>query len=101
MNVEDEFYLEVANALSGCQMVEQSLKHYISEAFELAHKCIGDKMAFSLSGDDYKDASLERLIGIFNNKWGQCTFNLSANVLLGLAENDLHPADEKRVGRQS
>ena len=65
MNSEDEFYLEVAHALSSCQLVEQILKLYISEAFELARKCIGDKMVFSLSGDDYEDSSLERLIGTF------------------------------------
>jgi hypothetical protein len=65
MNAEEEFYLEVAQALSSCQLVEQILKRYISEAFDLARKCIGDKMVFSLSGDDYEDSSLERLIGTF------------------------------------
>jgi hypothetical protein len=62
---EDDFYLKVAHALSGCQLVEQQLKLYITEALELAKKCIGDKMPFQITGEDYADSSLERLIEIF------------------------------------
>lgn len=62
---DDEFYLEVAQALSGCQLVEQELKLYITGAFDLARKCIGEQMSFKLSGDDYADSSLERLIETF------------------------------------
>ncbi|MBT9611735.1 MAG: hypothetical protein IV108_00545 [Burkholderiales bacterium] len=62
---EDDFYLKVAHALSGCQLVEQQLKLYITEALELAKKCIGKKMPFKISGEDYADSSLERLIEIF------------------------------------
>ena len=40
---EDDFYLEVAHALSGCQLVEQELKLYITEAFDLVRKCVGNK----------------------------------------------------------
>lgn len=69
---EDDFYLKIAHALSGCQLVEQELKLYITEALELAKRCIGDKMSFKISGEDYADSSLERLIEIFkklsNNK---------------------------------
>lgn len=73
MDAEDKFYLEVAHALSSCQLIEQALKLYISEAFELARKCIGDKMIFSLSGEDYENASLERLIGTFKRLTGNPT----------------------------
>lgn len=62
---EDDFYLKVAHALSGCQLVEQQLKLYITEALELAKKCIGEKMPFKIAGEDYADSSLERLIEIF------------------------------------
>lgn len=62
---KDDFYLKVAYALSGCQLVEQQLKLYITEALELAKKCIGEKLPFKMSGDDYADSSLERLIEIF------------------------------------
>jgi hypothetical protein len=62
---EDDFYLKVAYALSGCQLVEQELKLYITEALELARKCIGKRMSFKLSGEDYADSSLERLIDMF------------------------------------
>lgn len=61
----NEFYLQVAFALSGCQLVEQQLKLYISEALELAQKCIGSRMPFKMNGEDYEDASLERLIEVF------------------------------------
>jgi hypothetical protein len=62
---EDDFYLKVAHALSGCQLVEQELKLYLTEAFELARKCIGKRMPFHLTGDDYADSSLEGLIKMF------------------------------------
>jgi len=65
MNDGDEFYLQVAFALSGCQLVEQRLKLYIAEALELARKCIGRRMPFSMSGQDFEDASLERLVETF------------------------------------
>ncbi len=61
----DTFFLKVAQALSGCQLVEQQLKLYISEALELARKCIGRRMVFKMSGADFEDSSLERLIEIF------------------------------------
>ena len=62
---EDDFYLKIAHALSGCQLVEQELKLYITEALEFANKCIDERMPFKMSGDDYADSSLERLIQIF------------------------------------
>ncbi len=62
---EDKFYLKVAHALSGCQLVEQALKLYITEALELASKCIGTRMPFNFNGDDYENSSLERLIDAF------------------------------------
>lgn len=61
----NEFFLKVAHALTGCQLVEEALKLYIAEAFELAKKCIGSRMAFRFSGENYEDASLERLIDVF------------------------------------
>ena len=65
MDSGEDFYLQVSYALSGCQLVEQRLKLYISEALELARKCIGQRMTFKMSGEDYEDASLERLINVF------------------------------------
>lgn len=62
---DDEFYLNVAYALSACQIIEQELKLYITEALEFARRCIGSRLAFKLSGEDYADASLERLIEAF------------------------------------
>jgi len=62
---EDGFYLKVSRALSGCQLVEQQLKLYITEALELVKKCVGDKMPFNMSGQDYANSSLEGLIKIF------------------------------------
>lgn len=61
----NDFYLRVAQALSGCQLVEQELKLYIAEAFELVQKCVAGKLSFSMNGEDYADASLERLIDTF------------------------------------
>ncbi len=60
-----DFYLQIAYALSGCQLVEQALKLYLTDAFALAQKCIGSRMTFKFSGDDYEDTSLEGLIKAF------------------------------------
>jgi hypothetical protein len=60
-----DFYLNVAHALSACQLVEQELKLYITNAFALAAKCIDDQMTFKFSGEDYEDSSLEGLIKVF------------------------------------
>lgn len=38
--IDDSFYLKVAHALSGCRLVEQDLKLYITEVFDLARKRI-------------------------------------------------------------
>lgn len=62
---EDDFDLKVARALSGCQVVEQQLKLYITEALDLARKCIRERMPFKMAGGDYADSSLERLIDTF------------------------------------
>jgi hypothetical protein len=63
---DEEFYLKVAQALSGCQLIEQELKLYITEAFDLVRKCLGNKMTFKLSGGDYADTPLGRLIDAFS-----------------------------------
>lgn len=60
-----DFYQKVALSLAGCQLVEQELKLYISEALLLAKKCVGSRMHFDMSGDDFQDAPLERLIKTF------------------------------------
>jgi hypothetical protein len=65
MNEDDDFYLQVAYTLSGCQLVEQELKLYISVALEYVQKCVGKRLPFKMSGQDYEDASLERLIDTF------------------------------------
>jgi len=62
---EDEFYLKIAQAFSGCQLIEEKLKLYITEALELASKCIDGRMPFKMKGEDYADSSLERLIHTF------------------------------------
>jgi hypothetical protein len=62
----DVFYLRVAKALSGCQLVEQKLKLYITEAFDLVRKKLEGELPFKLSGDQYEDSSLERLIDAFS-----------------------------------
>jgi hypothetical protein len=60
-----QFLVRVAQTLGACQSVELHLKVYISSALELAKKCIGSRMVFNMSGDDFKEAPLERLIQTF------------------------------------
>lgn len=64
-DTQRNFYLRVASALAGCQLVEQELKLYISEALELIAKQVGNALPFKMRGEDYDDASLERLIDVF------------------------------------
>lgn len=63
--IKNDFYLKFAHALSGCQVVEQQLKLYITEALELARECVGDKMPFKIKGKDYENRSLRHLIYMF------------------------------------
>lgn len=60
-----QFYQKVALALTGCQLVEQELKLYITEALLLVHKCIAGRMTFNMSGEDYENSALEKLIKVF------------------------------------
>ena len=73
----NNFYLRVAYALSGCQLVEQELKLYIAQALELVQKCVADKLPFGMCGDDYANKSLGQLINVFQK--------LSCNPDLGTA----------------
>ncbi len=62
---DESFYLKIAKALSGCQIIEQELKLYISEALALIEKLVDGRMPFKMTGQDYENYSLERLIGAF------------------------------------
>ena len=62
---KDDFFLKVAYALSGCQLVEQALKLYIAEALELAKQRIGHKIPFKMRGEDYANRPLGQLIDVF------------------------------------
>ncbi len=61
----DKFYLHVAHALSGCQLVEQQLKLYITEALELVEKRLAGQLPFKMKGSNYDDAALGYLIKVF------------------------------------
>jgi hypothetical protein len=41
---KDEFFLRVAHALSGCQLIEQELKLYITEVLDLVRKWIAGRI---------------------------------------------------------
>lgn len=62
----EDFFLQVAYALAGCQLVEQELKLYISEALEYVRKCVGNRLPFRMSGQDYENSSLEGLVKVFS-----------------------------------
>jgi hypothetical protein len=63
---EKQFFLEVSWALASCQMIEETLKQYISDAFDLVRKFVGHRMIFKFSGEQHADSSLERLIEAFS-----------------------------------
>ena len=64
---EDEFFIQVSHALSGCPLVEQELKLYITSAFQLIKKCLGHRLVFNMTGEKCENYSLERLIGAFKD----------------------------------
>ena len=64
--ISRDFHHKVALSLTGCQLVEQELKLYISEALLLAKKCVGSRMPFNMSGSDFENSPLERLITAFS-----------------------------------
>lgn len=51
--------------MSGCQAVEQGLKLYLTEAFEAVRLRVAPLMPFKMSGRDYENVPLERLIEVF------------------------------------
>lgn len=59
------FYRRIADALTGCQLVEQELKLYIAKAYEVIGERVGDRVPFKWHGSDVEDWSLERLINAF------------------------------------
>jgi hypothetical protein len=61
---KDDFFLKVAYALQGCQLVEQALKLYIAEAL-LTKQRMGHKIPFKIKGKGYEDDSLGQLIVVF------------------------------------
>lgn len=61
----DTFYINIANALAGCQLVENELKKYISMAYECINIFIDNRIPFSMSENDLKGQKLYNLIKIF------------------------------------
>ena len=61
-----EFFFKVAEAMSGCQAVEQALKLYITKAFTAVQQRVSEVMTFKMSGRDYDDAPLGNLIKVFS-----------------------------------
>ncbi len=69
---QKSFLLKVARALGACQLVEFELKFYITQAFELCQKRVAGFPPFAMTGAEYENAPLERLITIFQ-KLSDCT----------------------------
>lgn len=80
---EDGFYLKVARALSGCQLVEQQLKRYITEALELVKKCVGDKMPNAHATPECEAANMHSPIG----------HNTAGRGIAGAIHDEIYPAD--------
>ena len=62
---DNYFYLNISKALMGCQLVEQELKLYLTEAIEFAKLRLKGDMPFNWDGKDFDDSSLENLIKQF------------------------------------
>ena len=61
-----DFYLKVGRSLGGCQLVEQELKLYIAEAYQLVTKQVDDVIPFKFDSGYYEDAPLGILVKTFS-----------------------------------
>lgn len=61
-----EFYLKVGRSMGGCQLVEQELKLYLAEAFQLVRKQTGNVIPFKFDSKDYEDSPLGTLVKAFS-----------------------------------
>lgn len=64
-DTSEKFFRRIADALTGCQLVEQELKLYIAKAYEVIGERVGDRMPFKWHGSDVENWSLGRLIESF------------------------------------
>lgn len=62
---QNDFYLRVADALAGCQLLEQALRLYIASAHSVIRRNLPDRVAYRFSDDDCAGASLGQLINKF------------------------------------
>jgi hypothetical protein len=60
-----EYVFEAGGALAFLQLIEHFLKLYIEYSFKLAAVHLSGKMPFRFTGDDFKNAPLERLLATF------------------------------------
>jgi hypothetical protein len=60
-----EYIFEAGGALTFFQLIEHFLKLYIDYSFKLAAVHLMGKMPFRFTGDDFKNAPLERLLASF------------------------------------
>jgi hypothetical protein len=60
-----EYVFEAGGALTFLQLIEHFLKLYIDYSFKLAAVHLLGKMPFRFTGDDFKNAPLERLLATF------------------------------------
>lgn len=63
----NEFYLKVADSLTGCQLVEQELKLYIATAYSAIQKHLAGRVPFKFSSEHCQNHALGRLIDTFKN----------------------------------
>lgn len=87
-----EYFLKAAQALAGCQLLEMTLKLYISTAYRLAEKCIAGKMAFATPTEEEIDSwALGPLIQQFRK--------LNANTVLA-SELSAFTKDRNKVAHR-
>ena len=62
-----EFYLKVASALAGCQILEQEIRLYIAAAHLAIRNNLPTHIPYKVSEDGNAGSSLGNLIGKFKN----------------------------------
>ena len=59
----NNFYLKVADALAGCQLVEQELKLYIATAHAAIRRNLPERIPYNFTAEDCNSDALGPLIG--------------------------------------
>jgi hypothetical protein len=101
MTSPDQYRDLVAHALAGFQLVEASLKDYISDYHDKVRSCLPPGMVYDYHRSDIQDAALGKLVEVFNKTNRNKELVGSLRKLQASRDNLAHRALTKLYGRRT